>query len=52
LYIIPYPEFRSTLTELHNRVLDALPEDDPDMWKRVEAMQKHSMYNRTAATKE
>lgn len=44
LYIIPYPEFRETLIEIHNRVLEALPDpkDDPDMMKRVEALKKHS----------
>jgi NAD(P)-dependent dehydrogenase (short-subunit alcohol dehydrogenase family) len=44
LYIIPYPEFRETFIELHNRVLEALPDpkDDPDMIKRVEALKKHS----------
>lgn len=42
LYIIPYAEFREPLIELHNRVLSVLPDpkDDPDMMKRVEAIQK------------
>lgn len=36
-YILPYPEFRETLEEIHGRVIDALakPEDDPDYEKRV-----------------
>ena len=39
LYIIPYPEFRETLEELFQQVLDALPDpaSDPDMQKRVQA---------------
>jgi len=37
LYILPYPEFRETLEEIHARVMDALanPEDDPEYEKRV-----------------
>lgn len=37
LYILPYPEFRGTLEEIHTRVMTALaqPEDDPDYEKRV-----------------
>lgn len=37
LYILPYPEFRATLEEIHARVMDALanPEDDPEYEKRV-----------------
>jgi len=37
LYILPYPEFRETLDEIHARVMDSLakPEDDPDYAKRV-----------------
>jgi NAD(P)-dependent dehydrogenase (short-subunit alcohol dehydrogenase family) len=37
LYILPYPEFRGTLEEIHGRVMGALakPEDDPDYEKRV-----------------
>jgi NAD(P)-dependent dehydrogenase (short-subunit alcohol dehydrogenase family) len=37
LYILPYPEFRGTLEETHERVMGALarPEDDPDYAKRV-----------------
>lgn len=37
LYILPYPEFRGTLEEIHERVMAALarPEDDPDYEKRV-----------------
>ena len=37
LYILPYPEFRGTLEEIHARVMKALakPEDDPDYAKRV-----------------
>ena len=36
-YILPYPEFRGTLEEVHQQVLAALakPEDDPDYGKRV-----------------
>ncbi|MBC7987928.1 MAG: SDR family NAD(P)-dependent oxidoreductase [Sphingomonadaceae bacterium] len=36
-YILPYPEFRETLDEIHGRVMNALakPEDDPDYAKRV-----------------
>ncbi len=39
LYIIPYPEFRETLDELHQQVIEALPDPagDPDMMKRVNA---------------
>ena len=37
-WVIPYPEFRETLDELHQEVIDALPDpsSDPDMMKRVE----------------
>ncbi|MBA4090653.1 MAG: short-chain dehydrogenase [Sphingobium sp.] len=37
LYILPYPEFRGTLEEIHGRVMAAVarPEDDPDYEKRV-----------------
>ena len=37
LYILPYPEFRDTLEDIHGRVMDALanPEDDPEYEKRV-----------------
>jgi len=37
LYILPYPEFRGTLEEIHTRVMTALaqPEDDPEYEKRV-----------------
>jgi len=37
LYILPYPEFRDTLEDLHAQVMDSLarPEDDPDYEKRV-----------------
>ena len=37
LYILPYPEFRGTLEEIHDRVMAAVarPEDDPDYEKRV-----------------
>lgn len=37
LYILPYPEFRQTLEDIHRRVMDALakPEDDPDYEKRL-----------------
>ncbi|MBX5437136.1 MAG: SDR family NAD(P)-dependent oxidoreductase [Alicyclobacillaceae bacterium] len=43
LYIIPYAEFRQPLEELHRRVIEVLPDpaDDPDMMKRVEAMEQH-----------
>ncbi len=36
-YILPYPEFRVTLEEVHQQVMAALakPEDDPDYGKRV-----------------
>jgi short-subunit dehydrogenase len=36
-YILPYPEFRGTLEDIHERVMSALarPEDDPDYEKRV-----------------
>jgi NAD(P)-dependent dehydrogenase (short-subunit alcohol dehydrogenase family) len=36
-YILPYPEFRETLENIHTRVMDALakPEDDPEYEKRV-----------------
>jgi len=37
LYILPYPEFRGTLEDIHTRVIAAVarPEDDPDYEKRV-----------------
>jgi NAD(P)-dependent dehydrogenase (short-subunit alcohol dehydrogenase family) len=37
LYILPYPEFRDTLEDIHGRVMDSLanPEDDPEYEKRV-----------------
>jgi len=37
LYILPYPEFRGTLEDIHTRVMTALarPEDDPEYEKRV-----------------
>jgi NAD(P)-dependent dehydrogenase (short-subunit alcohol dehydrogenase family) len=37
LYILPFPEFRETLQEIHERVMDSLarPEDDPEYEKRV-----------------
>jgi NAD(P)-dependent dehydrogenase (short-subunit alcohol dehydrogenase family) len=37
LYILPYPEFRKTLNEIHDRVMDSLadPEDDPEYEQRV-----------------
>lgn len=37
LYILPYPEFRGTLKEIHERVMASLarPEDDPDYENRV-----------------
>jgi short-subunit dehydrogenase len=37
LYILPYPEFRETLEEIHARVMASLarPEDDPEYEKRV-----------------
>ena len=37
LYILPYPEFRGTLEEIHARVMASLarPEDDPEYEKRV-----------------
>jgi NAD(P)-dependent dehydrogenase (short-subunit alcohol dehydrogenase family) len=37
LYILPYPEFRETLENIHDRVMGSLakPEDDPDYAKRV-----------------
>jgi NAD(P)-dependent dehydrogenase (short-subunit alcohol dehydrogenase family) len=37
LYILPYPEFRETLKDIHERVMKALanPEDDPEYEKRV-----------------
>jgi NAD(P)-dependent dehydrogenase (short-subunit alcohol dehydrogenase family) len=37
LYILPYPEFRETLEDIHARVMAALanPEDDPEYEKRV-----------------
>ena len=36
-YILPYPEFRETLEEIHARVMASLarPEDDPEYEKRV-----------------
>lgn len=39
LYILPYPEFRSALEEIHEKVMSALakPEDDPEMQKRIAA---------------
>jgi len=38
-WVIPYPEFRETLDELHQEVIDALPDpsSDPEMMKRVQA---------------
>lgn len=37
LYILPYPEFRETLEEIHGRVMNSLanPADDPEYEKRV-----------------
>jgi NAD(P)-dependent dehydrogenase (short-subunit alcohol dehydrogenase family) len=37
LYILPYPEFRETLEDIHARVMDTLarPEDDPEYEKRA-----------------
>jgi NAD(P)-dependent dehydrogenase (short-subunit alcohol dehydrogenase family) len=37
LYILPYPEFRETLEDIHARVMRSLanPEDDPEYAKRV-----------------
>lgn len=37
LYILPYPEFRGTLEEIHERVMTALakPEDDPEYEARA-----------------
>lgn len=37
LYILPYPEFRETLEDIHARVMDSLaqPADDPEYEKRV-----------------
>lgn len=37
LYILPFPEFRETLEEIHERVMGSLanPEDDPEYEKRV-----------------
>lgn len=37
LYILPYPEFRETLEEIHARVMGSLarPEDDPEYEKRA-----------------
>lgn len=37
LYLLPYPEFRETLEDIHKRVMAALanPEDDPEYEKRV-----------------
>ncbi|MEX2524789.1 MAG: SDR family NAD(P)-dependent oxidoreductase [Gammaproteobacteria bacterium] len=37
-WVIPYPEFRETLDDLHHEVIDALPDpsSDPEMMKRVE----------------
>ncbi|HLF31486.1 MAG TPA: SDR family NAD(P)-dependent oxidoreductase [Xanthomonadales bacterium] len=37
LYILPYPEFRQTLEDIHAEVMAslALPEDDPEYEKRV-----------------
>jgi short-subunit dehydrogenase len=39
LYILPYPEFRETLEDIHQRVIRSLakPEDDPEYEKRVAA---------------
>ena len=36
-YILPYPEFRETLEDIHSRVMSALakPEDDPEYEKRA-----------------
>ena len=38
-WVLPYPEFRETLDELHQEVIDALPDpaSDPEMLKRVQA---------------
>lgn len=38
-WVLPYPEFRETLDELHQEVIDALPDpaSDPEMMKRVQA---------------
>lgn len=37
LYILPYPEFRGTLEDIHDRIMAAVaqPQDDPDYEKRV-----------------
>lgn len=37
LYILPYPEFRETLEDIHAKVMASLahPEDDPEYHKRV-----------------
>ncbi|MBX5436537.1 MAG: SDR family NAD(P)-dependent oxidoreductase [Alicyclobacillaceae bacterium] len=45
LYVIPYPEARDILIELHNNVLKAIPpkESDPDWVKRVEAMSQSAV---------
>jgi NADP-dependent 3-hydroxy acid dehydrogenase YdfG len=36
-YVLPYPEFRNTLNEIHANVMSALakPEDDPELEKRM-----------------
>jgi NAD(P)-dependent dehydrogenase (short-subunit alcohol dehydrogenase family) len=36
-YVLPYPEFRDTLEQIHARVMGALarPEDDPELEKRM-----------------
>lgn len=38
LYVLPYPEFRDTLEQIHQRVMQALakPEDDPELQKRMQ----------------
>lgn len=38
LYVLPYPEFRDTLEEIHRNVMAALakPEDDPELEKRMQ----------------
>ena len=37
-YVLPYPEFRETLEDIHARVMSALarPEDDPELGKRLQ----------------
>ena len=49
LYILPYPEFRETLEEIHAQVMASLarPEDDPEYEKRV----AHGVPGGTAAAK-